>query len=186
MSASNYFRDFADVRWRLADTHLYIGNTLWFVADFNSVGQMFLRDAQERLSPRWIRIDQLPSSALWRAPRGYVFYDDRIFWTARGPSRGRQQGLTCNSIWSRELRRGHTLQGLFNLRSRSYLELLSQRDKLQKIQRDMLVSRDVLTKEGLVYYKGVPVGESSGWKARLTVDSPQIKVSLEKAGLNVK
>lgn len=186
MSASNYFRDFADVRWRLADTCLYIGNTLWLVADFNSTGKMYLCDAQERLHPRWIHVDQLPSSALWRAPRGYVFSESRIYWTARGPSRDRQQGLTCNSIWARELYRGHTMQGLFNLRSRSYLELLSQRDRLQKIQKGLLVSRDVLTKEGLVYYKGIPVGESSGWKAKLTVDSPQIKVSLEKAGLNVK
>lgn len=186
MSAMNYFRDVADIRWRLADTILYIGNTLWRVRDVNSEGEIYLADATGKLNPRWVSIKRLPASALWRAPRGYLFLEGLSYWTARGPSRDRQQGLTPNSIWSRELERGCLSSGMFALSGNCYLSILHQKETLQPYKKGSLISRDVLTKDGQVYYKGVAVGEAAGRKAKLTVDSPQLKIALERVGLNVK
>lgn len=186
MSAFHYFRDVADIRWRLADTVLYIGNTLWKVRDVNGAGDIYLVDVANKYKPQWVSINRLPSSALWRAPRGYAFLDRHTYWLARGPSRDRQQGLTNNSIWYRDADFGEVGNSMFSIYSYQILGLLYQRDKLQKYSAKSLISRDVLTKEGVVYYKGVPVGEASGRKAKLSTDSPQLKVALEKVGLNVK
>lgn len=186
MSAMNYFRDVADIRWRLADTVLYIGNTLWKVRDVNSEGALYLVDVANKYRPHWVSINRLPASALWRAPRGYAFLDGHTYWLARGPSRDRQQGLTNNSIWYRDADYGEVGNCMFSIYSSQFLGLLYQRDKLKKYSSKSLISRDVLTMGGKVYYKGVPVGEASGRKAKLTTDSPQLKVALERAGLNVK
>jgi len=183
MSAALYFRDAADVRWRLENTCLYIGNTLYSVERVNGGGELTLLD--------WVRdklyevpLERLPVSALWRAPQGYAQDGENYYWLARGPCRDRHQGLTDRAMWAMD-RRGRVIHGLFSIRGDQMTNVSRQKNRLVHYGSGRAVSRDFLLHQGEVRFRGTVIGEYHKKNIKLEVALPQLKERLEMENYRV-
>lgn len=165
MSASDYFRDVGDVRWRLDRTHLYIGNQLWFVDEVRgpssgdpdiAVLVLFCHALGKGAT---VKLKNIPDKALYDAPRGYLRYNNHIYWMGRGPVRDRHQGLRSYSLWYRDIDTLQLGQGSFDISSDYIQSICSLRNRLFSKNWGS-VSRDILLHNGKAYYRGLCVGET--------------------------
>jgi len=194
MCASLYFRDTADVRWRLEGTYLYIGKQIWYVAEVCSGlgniaanARLFLTHIDSNNS-RTVALRHLPVSALFNAPRGYIMASNGVLWGARGPTRDRFQGLTDQAIWYRNLDRQITVTGQFSITS-PQLRSMAELGRTLKRKGWGWSSKEIALYQELVFYQGVPIGQANMSTKEVHLVAPMHRMfteELERAGCHVK
>lgn len=97
MSAANLFRNWEDAHFRLLNTYLYIGKSVWKVVEVGPHRENFasLTLNGSKTLVEGVPLARLPESAMTAAPIGYADGN----WFVRGPARHRYQGLTAQSMW---------------------------------------------------------------------------------------
>ena len=146
MPASDLFKDFYDVQFRLHKTHIVVGNSYYFVSEvvLGESGKALLMLAESD-TPQAIPVylDRLPLSSMYACPSGYY----NGFWYTRGPSRSRHQGLVSSSFWGVHPS-GHVQQGSDYSTSTILAYLLSQPRRATRKKPYGLLTRDVFVEKG--------------------------------------
>lgn len=194
MSAVDYFRDVADVSWRLDRTYLYIGRQLWYVETTKGAPNFPAKHAILDMycaasgNHRHVPLSDLPEQALFDAPRGYFKHNSGVYWGARGPVRDRHQGLKMYSLWYLNIDAIVPQQGLFELSSDYVRAMAGCTNRLLRKSWGQ-VSREVLLYQGRAYFQGRPVGKNPEERVvEITETEPTefLVGALRKAGCDVK
>lgn len=195
MSAADYFRDVADVVWRLERTYLYIGRQLWYVEEVrggansspaeHAVLYLYQVDTERRATAS---IRDIPVRALFEAPRGYLKYGNEVYWGARGPVRDRHQGLRTYSMWYLLLGKPQPFQGSFDIASEYVRGLAGCKNYLVRKNWGW-ISRDVLLYQGEAFFQGRRIGQTpSRMQVVITETEPTdfLVKALTKVGCDVR
>jgi hypothetical protein len=158
MPASDLFLGPGDAEFRLLDTYIIVGRVPYKVLEV--IGSPFAFETQigihniETGSHQRVRLDRLPTRAMYDCPHGYR----NGVWYSRGTARCRYQGITASAMWARN-KDGSISQGCYEPLENLLPALLKQpRVAPRKITKG-IVTRDVfIQSSGLVLVRGIAVG----------------------------